>query len=64
MFAAIGDCGNIIYADPLKSISVGVSGTFKPTIYSDSPLIAFLENTALTSTIEPCSGGVTVKIFA
>ena len=33
IFAAIGDGGNIIYADPEKSISVGVTGTFKPRIF-------------------------------
>ena len=33
IFAAIGDGGNVIYADPEKSISVGVTGTFKPRIF-------------------------------
>ena len=33
IFAAIGDCGNIIYADPEKRISVGITGTFKPRIF-------------------------------
>lgn len=33
VFAAIGDCGNVIYADPEKKISVGVTGTFKPRIF-------------------------------
>ena len=33
IFAAIGDCGNIIYADPDTGISVGMTGTFKPRIY-------------------------------
>ncbi|WP_294484194.1 serine hydrolase [uncultured Ruminococcus sp.] len=33
VFAAIGDCGNIIYADPEKRISVGITGTFKPRIF-------------------------------
>ena len=32
-FAAIGDGGNVIYADPEKNISVGVTGTFKPRIF-------------------------------
>lgn len=32
-FAAIGDGGNLIYADDAKGISVGVTGTFKPRIY-------------------------------
>ena len=31
--AAMGDGGNIIYADPEKKISVGITGTFKPRIY-------------------------------
>jgi len=33
VFAAIGDGGNIIYADKEKGISVGVTGTFKPRIF-------------------------------
>ena len=33
IFAAIGDGGNIIYADPERNISVGVTGTFKPRIF-------------------------------
>ncbi|MBR6336261.1 MAG: hypothetical protein IKR76_00870 [Ruminococcus sp.] len=33
VFAAIGDCGNIIYADTEKRISVGITGTFKPRIF-------------------------------
>ena len=33
VFAAIGDCGNIIYGDPENMISVGVTGTFKPRIF-------------------------------
>ncbi|MBQ8965297.1 serine hydrolase [Ruminococcus sp.] len=32
-FAAIGDFGNIIYADPEKDIAVGITGTFKPRIF-------------------------------
>jgi CubicO group peptidase (beta-lactamase class C family) len=31
--AAIGDGGNIIYADNESRISVGMTGTFKPRIY-------------------------------
>ena len=31
--AAIGDGGNIIYADKESRISVGMTGTFKPRIY-------------------------------
>lgn len=33
VFAAIGDGGNVICADPVKNISVGVTGTFKPRIF-------------------------------
>jgi CubicO group peptidase (beta-lactamase class C family) len=33
VFAAIGDSGNVIYADPEKRIAVGVTGTFKPRIF-------------------------------
>ncbi len=40
VFAAVGDGGNIIYADPEKGISVGVSGTFKPRIFGR---LAFIE---------------------
>ena len=31
--AAIGDGGNVIYADHKNHISVGVTGTFKPRIF-------------------------------
>jgi CubicO group peptidase (beta-lactamase class C family) len=33
VFAAIGDGGNVIYADAEKHIAVGVTGTFKPRIF-------------------------------
>lgn len=33
VFAAIGDCGNVIYANEEKEITVGVTGTFKPRIF-------------------------------
>lgn len=33
VFAAIGDGGNVIYANAGKNIAVGVTGTFKPRIY-------------------------------
>ena len=33
VFAAIGDGGNVIYADKEKGIAVGVTGTFKPRIF-------------------------------
>lgn len=42
--AAIGDGGNIIYADPARRISVGITGTFRPAIYDR---VEFIENTLL-----------------
>ena len=33
VYAAIGDCGNIIYVDMTEGISVGINGTFKPRIF-------------------------------
>ena len=33
VYAAIGDSGNIIYANQEKMISVGITGTFKPRIF-------------------------------
>ena len=44
VFAAIGDCGNIIYADPEKRISVGITGTFKPRIFDR---VDFIENNVI-----------------
>ena len=44
VFAAIGDGGNIIYADPEKRISVGVTGTFKPRIFDR---VDFIENNVI-----------------
>ena len=41
VFAAIGDGGNIIYADPENDISVGITGTFKPRIFDR---VDFIEN--------------------
>ena len=41
IFAAIGDGGNVIYANAEKNISIGVTGTFKPRIFDR---IAFIEN--------------------
>lgn len=41
VFAAIGDGGNIIYADAEKGISVGVNGTFRPRIFDR---VEFIEN--------------------
>ena len=33
VYAAIGDSGNIIYANREKNVSVGITGTFKPRIF-------------------------------
>ena len=33
VFAAIGDCGNIIYVNKEKNMAVGITGTFKPRIF-------------------------------
>ena len=41
IFAAIGDGGNVIYANAEKNLSIGVTGTFKPRIFDR---IAFIEN--------------------
>lgn len=48
VFAAIGDGGNVIYVDPEKGISVGVTGTFKPRIFDrvdfiEKSVIPFIE---------------------
>ena len=44
IFAAIGDGGNVIYANAEHHISVGVTGTFKPRIFDR---VEFIENTIL-----------------
>ena len=44
VFAAIGDCGNVIYANTEKRTAVGVTGTFKPRIFDR---IEFIENMIL-----------------
>ena len=33
VYAAIGDCGNIIYVNREENVSVGMTGTFKPRIF-------------------------------
>ena len=33
VYAAIGDCGNIIYVNPERMVSVGMTGSFKPRIF-------------------------------
>ena len=44
VFAVIGDGGNVIYVNPDKNISVGVTGIFKPGIYDR---IDFIEEKVL-----------------
>ena len=49
VFAAIGDCGNIIYTNAEKNISVGMTGYFKPRIFDriefiEKNIIPMLEN--------------------
>ncbi len=44
VYAAIGDSGNIIYANKERNISVGITGTFKPRIYDR---VDFIEQTVL-----------------
>ena len=49
--AAIGDGGNVIYADHKNHISVGVTGTFKPRIFDR---IEFIEKKVIPM-ISHCS---------
>ena len=44
VYAAIGDCGNIIYVNKDKNVVVGVTGTFKPMIFDR---IEFIEKNVL-----------------
>ena len=44
VYAAIGDCGNIIYVNKDKNVAVGVTGTFKPMIFDR---IEFIEKNVL-----------------
>ncbi len=44
VYAAIGDCGNIIYVNKEKMISLGITGTFKPRIFDR---VRFIEETLL-----------------
>ena len=39
VYAAIGDSGNIIYTNKEKNVSVGMTGTFKPSIFDRVDLI-------------------------
>ena len=44
VYAAIGDCGNIIYVNKEKNISVGITGAFKPRIFDR---VEFIEKRVL-----------------
>ena len=47
VYAAIGDCGNIIYVNREVNVSVGVTGTFKPRIFDR---VEFIEKNVLPLT--------------
>ena len=49
IYAAIGDGGNVIYANAENQISVGVTGTFKPRIFDR---VAFIEKYVLPIVLE------------
>ena len=44
VYAAIGDCGNIIYVNKEMNVAVGVTGTFKPRIFDR---VEFIEKKVL-----------------
>lgn len=44
VYAAIGDCGNIIYLNKDNNVAVGVTGTFKPMIFDR---VEFIEKNVL-----------------
>ena len=46
VYAAIGDCGNIIYVNMEQHVSVGITGTFKPRIFDR---VEFIEKKVLPS---------------
>ena len=48
VYAAIGDCGNIIYVNREVNIAVGVTGTFKPMIFDR---VKFIERNVLPLTL-------------
>lgn len=48
VYAAIGDCGNIIYVNREVNIAVGVTGTFKPMIFDR---VGFIEKNVLPLTL-------------
>ena len=45
VYAAIGDSGNIIYANKEENVSIGITGTFKPRIFDR---VDFIEQTIMT----------------
>ena len=47
VYAAIGDCGNIIYVNREKNVAAGITGTFKPRIFDR---VEFIENSVLPLT--------------
>ena len=47
VYAAIGDCGNIIYVNRESNISVAITGTFKPRIFDR---VEFIEKTVIPLT--------------
>ena len=44
VYAAIGDCGNIIYVNKECNVAVGITGTFKPRIFDR---VEFIEKQVL-----------------
>ena len=48
VYAAIGDCGNIIYVNKDNNVAVGVTGTFKPMIFDR---VEFIEKNVLPLTL-------------
>lgn len=53
VYAAIGDCGNIIYVNKEDNISVGITGTFKPRIFDR---VHFIEEIVLPAIMVPGAG--------
>ena len=49
VYAAIGDCGNIIYINKNENVSVGITGTFKPRIFDR---VEFIEKYVLPALLE------------
>ncbi|SCZ79900.1 serine hydrolase domain-containing protein [Pseudobutyrivibrio xylanivorans] len=49
VYAAIGDCGNIIYVNKKLNLAVGMTGTFKPRIFDR---VEFIETTVIPAAIQ------------